>query len=393
MKTTNRRLVVGLLAFVLLYLVALAVSIPRIENDLTGQVEEQLVAGGVEGVDVTFSGRDGTLAGPPTLRDPALAADTDRDGIRSLAYHSTEPDVVVPTTTGESTTTLAVTTSAGETTTTAATTTTTAAPTTTTTPTTEPATPTVDVTVTIADQTITLAGTVLSDDQAQTLRDAADEAFALQGSVTYQLTVEPLGANEDEFGSDDAVDGLAQFISGAGLAVRRGAARLAGQDLAIDGEAFSATAADTFNEELTSSAEDFGLTVSGSVTPGPDSPDDLQDSLNALLGRSGVNFAPDSSDLDDRSQIVLDSAAESIKQVPGAQVQIVGYTDDDGSPEANLALSQERADAVKDYLVGRDVPADDLTTLGRGEEDPLVPNDTPENKARNRRIELIVQGV
>jgi OOP family OmpA-OmpF porin len=385
--------VVGLLAFVLLYLVALAVSIPRIENDLTGQVEEQLVAGGVEGVGVTFSGRDGTLAGPPTLRDPALAAVTDRDGIRSLAYRSTEPDVVVPTTTGESTTTLAVTTSAGETTTTAATTTTMAPTTTTTPPTTEPATPTVDVTVTIADQTITLAGTVLSDDQAQTLRDAADEAFALQGSVTDQLTVEPLGGNEDEFGSDDAVDGLAQFISGAGLAVRRGAARLAGQDLAIDGEAFSATAADTFNEELTSSAEDFGLTVSGSVTPGPDSPDDLQDSLNALLGRSGVNFAPDSSDLDDRSQIVLDSAAESIKQVPGAQVQIVGYTDDDGSPEANLALSQERADAVKDYLVGRDVPDDDLTTLGRGEEDPLVPNDTPENKARNRRIELIVQGV
>ena len=187
--------------------------------------------------------------------------------------------------------------------------------------------------------------------------------------------------------------GVAGSVVGGGLAVRRGAARLAGQDLAIDGEAFSATAADTFNEELTSSAEDFGLTVSGSVTPGPDSPDDLQDSLNALLGRSGVNFAPDSSDLDDRSQIVLDSAAESIKQVPGAQVQIVGYTDDDGSPEANLALSQERADAVKDYLVGRDVPADDLTTLGRGEEDPLVPNDTPENKARNRRIELIVQGV
>jgi flagellar motor protein MotB len=39
------------------------------------------------------------------------------------------------------------------------------------------------------------------------------------------------------------------------------------------------------------------------------------------------------------------------------------------------------------------VPADDLTTLGRGEEDPLVPNDPPENKARNRRIELVVQGV
>ena len=392
MTTMSRRLVVGLLAFVLLYLVALAVSIPRIENDLTDNVEEQLAAGGIQGVGVTFSGRDGTLAGPPTLRDPALAAVTDREGIRSLAYRSTEPDVVVATTTGESTTTLAVTTSAGETTTTAAVTTTTVATTTTTAaPTTEPTTATVDVTVTISDQAVALAGTVLSDDQAQTLRDAADAAFALQGSVTDQLTVDPGGA--DDAPSDDAVDGLAQFINGAGLAVRRGTARLAVQDLQVDGEAFSATAADTFNEALTSSAGDFGLTVSGDVSPGPDSPDDLQASLNALLGRSGVNFAPDSTELDERSQVVLNSAAESIKQVPGSQVQIVGYTDNDGSPEANLELSQARADAVKDYLVGRDIPADDLTTLGRGEEDPLVPNDTPENKARNRRIELIVQGV
>lgn len=392
MTTTNRRLVVGLLAFVLLYLIALAVSIPRIENDLTSSVEEQLLAGSIQGVGVTFSGRDGTLAGPPTLRDPSLAAVTDRTGIRSLDYRSTEPDVVVPTSTGESTTTLAVTTSAGETTTTAASTTTVASTTTTsTTPTSEPATAVVDATVTISDQTVTLAGTVLSDDQAQSLRDAADAAFALQGSVTDELTVDPDG--DADAASDDAVDGLAQFINGAGLAVRRGTARLNGQDLDIDGDAFSATAADTFNDALTSSAGDFGLTVSGSVSPGPDSPDDLQDSLNALLGRSGVNFAPDSTDLDDRSQVVLDSAAESIKQVPGVQVQIVGYTDDDGSPEANLELSQERADAVRDYLVGRDVPADDLTTLGRGEEDPLVPNDTPENKARNRRIELIVQGV
>ncbi|HEY8092971.1 MAG TPA: OmpA family protein, partial [Acidimicrobiales bacterium] len=128
------------------------------------------------------------------------------------------------------------------------------------------------------------------------------------------------------------------------------------------------------------------------VTPGPDTAADLQSSLNALLGRSGVNFAPNSATIDERSQVVLSSAAESIKQVPGAKVQIVGYTDNDGPPDANLALSQDRADAVKTFLVGRGVPADDLTTLGKGEADPIAPNDTPENKAKNRRIEFIVQG-
>jgi OOP family OmpA-OmpF porin len=394
MTTTNRRLLVGLLAFVLLYLIALAVSIPRIQNDLTSQVEEQLVAAGVQGVGVTFSGRDGTMAGPAALRDPSLAAVTDRNGIRSLDYDATEPDVVVPTSTAGSTTTIAVTTSAGETTTTAAaTTTTTAATTTTTTATTEPPTAPVDATAVIDDQTITLAGTVHSDQQAQTLRDAALAAFGLQGTVDDQLSVEPGAPNEDDFGSDRAVQGLAAFIDAGGLALRNGTGALDGQSLDVTGEAFSVAAADAFTNALADLSADSDLTVGMDVTPGSDAPDDLQGSLDALLGRSGVNFAPDSIELDERSQRVLDSAAESIKQVPGVQVQVVGYTDSDGSPEANLELSQRRADAVKEYLVGRDVPADDLTTLGRGEEDPLVPNDTPENKARNRRIELIVQGV
>ena len=89
-------------------------------------------------------------------------------------------------------------------------------------------------------------------------------------------------------------------------------------------------------------------------------------------------------------EIVDNAAGQRYEARIGTQV--VGYTDSDGSPDANLALSQERADAVKAYLVDQGVPEGDLTTLGRGEADPIVPNDTPENKAKNRRIELIVQG-
>ncbi len=54
----------GLLAFALLFLVALAVAIPKIENNLTTDVEQQLATAGIQGVGVTFSGRDGTLHGP-----------------------------------------------------------------------------------------------------------------------------------------------------------------------------------------------------------------------------------------------------------------------------------------------------------------------------------------
>src|SRR5262249_1575786 len=158
--------IVGLLAFALLYLIALAFSIPKIENNLTNNVTNQLVAGGVTGVAVSFSGRDGTLTGPLATKDAAPAAVTDRWGIRSLAYSSTGADVAVPTTPAEpSTSTVEVTTTtAAATTTTSATTTTTAATTTTTEQTTTTAAPVTftDATATIDNQTITLTGTVAS---------------------------------------------------------------------------------------------------------------------------------------------------------------------------------------------------------------------------------------
>jgi OOP family OmpA-OmpF porin len=389
--TKGRRLIVGLLAFALLYLIALAFSIPKIENNLTNNVTNQLVAGGVTGVAVSFSGRDGTLTGPLATKDAALAAVTDRWGIRSLTYSSSGADVVVPTTPAEtSTSTVEVTTTAAPTTTAAATTTTTTAATTTTTaPTTTTTAPVTftDATATIAAQTITLTGTVASNREAQTLGDAATAAFGLQGTVVNQITVKAQTAPP---AIDRAVDGLAAFITASSPALLNGSGHLVNQNMTIQGQAFSAAAATTFNDAVASAASQYGVKVSGTVTPAPSSPSDLQASLTALVGRSGVNFAAGSATLDQPSQVVLNSAAETIKQVPTAKVQIVGYTDSDGSEAANLQLSQERADAVLTYLAGRGVPAESLTAVGKGEADPIAPNDTPENKAKNRRIELIV---
>jgi outer membrane protein OmpA-like peptidoglycan-associated protein len=392
MTVRGRRAVLGILAFALLYLVALAFSIPKIENNLTDNVTQQLVAGGVTGVAVSFSGRDGTLTGPLATKDAALAAVADRWGIRSLTYESSGAEVVVPSTTEPSTSTAEVTTtSAASTTTIAATTTTVSATTTTAAQTTTTAAPVTytDATATISDQTITLSGTVASNREAQTLSDAATAGFALQGTVVNQVTVKPQTAPP---AIDRAVDGLAAFITAASPSLFNGSGHLVNQGLAVQGEAFSAAAATAFNNAVAAAATQYGLDVTGTASPGSSSPNDLQPYLTALVGRSGVNFASGSATLDQPSQVVLNSVAATINQVPGAQVQIVGYTDSDGTTESNLTLSQERADAVKTYLVGQGVPADSLTTLGKGEADPIAPNDTPENKAKNRRIELIVQG-
>jgi len=391
MSVRGRRVVLGILAFALLYLIALAFSIPKIENNLTDNVTQQLVAGGVTGVAVTFSGRDGTLTGPLATKDAALAAVTDRWGIRSLTYESSGAEVVVPSTAEPSTSTAEVTTTSAAPTTTAATTTTVAATTTTAAQTTTTAAPVTytDATATISNQTITLSGTVASSREAQTLSDAATAGFGLQGTVDNQLTVKPQTAPP---AIDRAVDGLAAFITAASPSLFDGSGQLANQGLAVQGQAFSAEAATSFNDAVAAAANQYGLEATGTVSPGSASPNDLQPYLTALVGRSGVNFSAGSATLDQPSEVVLTSVAATIKQVPGAKVEIVGYTDSDGTTESNLTLSQERADAVKTFLVGQGVPADSLTTLGKGEADPIVPNDTPENKAKNRRIELIVQG-
>jgi hypothetical protein len=89
------------------------------------------------------------------------------------------------------------------------------------------------------EQTITLSGTVASSREAQTLSDAATAGFALQGAVVNQLTVKPQTAPP---AVDRAVDGLAAFITAASPGLLGGSGHLINQGLALQGQAFSAAA-------------------------------------------------------------------------------------------------------------------------------------------------------
>jgi peptidoglycan-binding protein ArfA len=67
---------------------------------------------------------------------------------------------------------------------------------------------------------------------------------------------------------------------------------------------------------------------------------------------------------------------------------VAGYTDDTGSDAANERLSEERADAVRAFLISAGVPADRLTARGYGAADPVASNTTPAGRALNRRVVL-----
>jgi outer membrane protein OmpA-like peptidoglycan-associated protein len=73
-------------------------------------------------------------------------------------------------------------------------------------------------------------------------------------------------------------------------------------------------------------------------------------------------------------------------------LRIEGHTDNSGSAETNQALSQQRANNVRDYLVRQGLDAGSLSAQGLGENNPVADNGTDEGRQKNRRIEIIVSG-
>ncbi|MEX2272125.1 MAG: OmpA family protein [Vicinamibacterales bacterium] len=103
----------------------------------------------------------------------------------------------------------------------------------------------------------------------------------------------------------------------------------------------------------------------------------------------GVVFDTGKAAIKAESKAVLDQIAALLQSDPALRLEIQGHTDNVGAPTANLTLSQQRAEAVKKYLVDtRAVAAARLTTAGFGDTKPVADNTTEEGRASNRRVEL-----
>jgi len=85
---------------------------------------------------------------------------------------------------------------------------------------------------------------------------------------------------------------------------------------------------------------------------------------------------------------VLEAITAILKEYPTAKFSIEGHTDSDGKDAANQKLSEDRAAAVKGYLVEHGIAADRLTSAGYGETKPIDSNKTKAGKANNRRVEV-----
>jgi len=113
------------------------------------------------------------------------------------------------------------------------------------------------------------------------------------------------------------------------------------------------------------------------------------DALTVLLD---VNFEFGSSELSPRSRAILDEVALVLKvNKAWLKLLISGHTDKIGGDKANLKLSEERADGVKNYLISKGIVASAIDVAGFGKEKPKATNETKEGRYKNRRAELVIE--
>jgi outer membrane protein OmpA-like peptidoglycan-associated protein len=115
-----------------------------------------------------------------------------------------------------------------------------------------------------------------------------------------------------------------------------------------------------------------------------------QQRMRDVAQRGVIRFGWASATLEDESLPTLKELAAVANACPLARIEIEGHTDAEGTPERNSKLSERRAQAVVGYLTSAGVDAGRLTAVGYGATRPVASNDTPESRARNRRIEFKV---
>ena len=104
---------------------------------------------------------------------------------------------------------------------------------------------------------------------------------------------------------------------------------------------------------------------------------------------SNVHFATGKADLTPDSEASLNDAVAALKEHADWNIRVEGFTDNVGSPDANLKLSNDRAEAVMDWLANHGIDKGRLSAKGYGEDRPVARNSSAEGRARNRRVELV----
>lgn len=164
--------------------------------------------------------------------------------------------------------------------------------------------------------------------------------------------------------------------------------------VAISGEVEDKDLKDSLNGAVFTVASEIGFSPTPGILlldtrPTEEEVEELQEDLNDVILDQVVEFETKSFQLTDQGTELLDEVVLALQTAPeGIRVVIAGHTDDAGSDSANLLLSEQRAEAVLEYLVAAGQPRERFDIIGYGESQPIASNATEEGRARNRRIDF-----
>lgn len=152
---------------------------------------------------------------------------------------------------------------------------------------------------------------------------------------------------------------------------------------AILGGAIGGTAGALIGKKMDRQAEEIQKTVPGA---------EVIKAGEGLIVKfdSGILFDVNKSDLKDAARTNIANLATSMKNNPETNIMVIGHTDDTGSDSYNYTLSQQRAQSVKNYAVANGVSASRISTVGKGETEPIADNTTDDGRAQNRRVEIVI---
>lgn len=205
-----------------------------------------------------------------------------------------------------------------------------------------------------------------AETQAEREKQAAIQATATQSEIEKQAAVK---AANDKAAADLQKQQVAMQKQQAELQTQQAAIMQGQQDLR-DSEKRTADAVAALASLASLKEEERGLVVT-------------------LSG--GVLFLSNESTLLPAARVKLDQVADALLAIQARNLIVEGHTDSQGADTYNQNLSQRRADVVHAYLVQRGYPANHIQSHGQGEGSPIASNASPEGRANNRRVEIVIE--